>query len=160
LLKIKPGPKGPSVITYRASLDIAQPIGRYLARLLAEERAARGTRRGRRGRRALSVWGQAVLVLRWFRDATPLARLAVDARISIATAYRCLHEGPLSAAAARGLVTLADKAYQVAGIGILTPIKGLPGNHPLRGHPLNPSRRGAITQAALVLTQQEHQGRC
>jgi hypothetical protein len=103
---------------------------------------------------------------------------------------------PLSAAAARGLVTLADKAYQAAGIGILTPIKGLPGNHPLRGHPLNPSQQaynllhtclrglgeramamlktrwralqrvtlspsriGAITQAALVLTQQEHQGR-
>lgn len=297
LLKIKSGPKGPSVITYRASLDIAQPIGRYLARLLAEERAARGTRHGRR---ALSVWGQAVLVLRWFRDATPVARLAADARISIATAYRYLHEGitvlaaqapdlhevldqrlaagdthvivdgtairttrvagkviktkgpsagravhrwysgkhrtfcgniqflatadghplwcskvlpggthndlaaarehhlisPLSAAAARGLVTLADKAYQAAGIGILTPIKGLPGNHPLRGHPLNPSQQaynllhtclrglgeramamlktrwralqrvtlspsriGAITQAALVLTQQEHQGR-
>jgi hypothetical protein len=93
-------------------------------------------------------------------------------------------------------VTLADKAYQAAGIGILTPIKGLPGNHPLRGHPLNPSQQaynllhtclrglgeramamlktrwralqrvtlspsriGAITQAALVLTQQEHQGR-
>jgi len=55
-------------------------------------------------------------------------------------------------------VTRADKAHQAAGIGILTPIKGLPGNHPLRGHPLNPSRIGAITRAAL--TQQEHQGRC
>jgi hypothetical protein len=285
------------VITYRATLDVAQPIGQFLAQLLADERAARGTRHGRR---ALSVWAQAVLVLRWFRDATPVARLAADTRISIATAYRYLHEGitvlaaqapdlhevldqrltagdthvildgtaipttrvagkvikskgpsagkpvhrwysgkhrtfcgniqflatadgfalwcsdvlpggthndlgaarehhligPLCAAAARGLKTLADKAYHAAGIGILTPVKDLPGNHPLHGRPrstdeqaynllhacvrglgeramallktrwralqrvtLSPCYIGAITQAALVLTQQEHQGR-
>jgi DDE superfamily endonuclease len=284
------------VITYRATLDVARPIGGYLAQLLAQERAARGTRRGRR---ALGVFAQAVLVLRWFRDATPVARLAADAQISIATAYRYLHEGiavlaaqapdlpdvlagrlaagdthvildgtlirttrvagkviktkgpsaglpvhrwysgkhrafganiqflatargfplwcsaalpgihndlgaarahgalgALCAAAGRGLPTLADKAYHAAGIGIHTPIKALPGNHPLRGHPLgvdqqaynrlhaglrclgeraaallktrwralhrvtlSPSRIGDIVQAALVLTQLEHQGR-
>jgi hypothetical protein len=284
------------VIAYRATLDVARPIGQFLAQLLADERAARGCL----GRRALPVWGQAVLVLRWFRDATPVARLAADARISIATTYRYLHEGitvlaaqapdlhevlaqrltagdthvildgtairttraagkvtktkgpsagtpvhrwysgkhrtfcgniqflattdgfplwcsqvlpggthndlaaarehhligPLCAAAAQGLKTLADKAYHAAGIGILTPIKDLPGNHPWHGRPLgidhqtynhlhaslrclgeravallktrwralqrvtlSPSRIGAITQAALVLTQQEHQGR-
>src|SRR5690606_41402592 len=71
-------PPSPPLLPYTTLFrSIAQPIGRYLARLLAEERAARGTRRGRR---ALSVWGQAVLVLRWFRDATPVARLAADAR--------------------------------------------------------------------------------
>jgi DDE superfamily endonuclease len=285
------------VITYRATLDVARPIGAYLAQLLADERARRGTRRGRR---ALTVFAQAVLVLRWFRDATPVARLATDTGISPATAYRYLHEGitvlaaqapdlpevlaqraaagdthvildgtpirttrvagkviktkgpnagkpvhrwysgkyrtfcgniqflaaadgfplwcsdvlpggthndlaaarahqligALCAAAARGLLTLADKAYHAAGIGILTPIKDLPGNHPLHGRPLtvdeqaynllhacvrglgeraaallktrwralhrvtlSPSRIGAIVQAALVLTQHEHQGR-
>jgi hypothetical protein len=221
------------VITYRATLDVARPIGGYLAQLLTEERQQRGTRTGRR---ALTVWAQAVLVLRWFRDATPIARLAADAGIGVATAYRYLHEGitvlaahapdlpdvlaerlaagdthvildgtlirttrvagkviktkgpsagqpvhrwysgkhrafggniqflatahgfplwcsdvlpgihndlgaarahraigALCAAAARGLPTLADKAYHAAGIGILTPVKALPGNHPLHG---------------------------
>jgi hypothetical protein len=35
---------------------------------------------------------QALLVLRWFKDATKLRILALDAGISIATAYRYLHE--------------------------------------------------------------------
>lgn len=289
------------MITYRATLDIAQPIAVYLAQLLADERTARGTRAGRR---VLTVWAQAVLVLRWFRDATPVARLATDAQISVATAYRYVHEGigvlaaqapdlpdvlaqrlaagdthvildgtlirttrvagkviktkgpsaglpvhrwysgkhrafganiqflanaqgfplwcsdalpgihndlgaarahgaigALCAAAGQGLPTLADKAYNAAGIGIHTPVKALPGNHPLRrasptgpalgiNHQtynrlhthlrclgeraiamlktrwralhrvtLSPSRIGPIVQAALVLTQQEHQGR-
>lgn len=224
------------MITYRATLDVARPIGQYLAQLLADERRARGTRRGRR---ALSVGAHAVLVLRWLRDATPVARLATDAGIGTATAYRYLHEGidvlvaqapelpevlaqrqsasdthlildgtlirttrvagtvlktkgrtagqpvhrwysgkhrafggniqflttadgfplwcsevlpgrhndldaarthhiigPLCAAAAQGLPTLADKAYHAAGIGIRTPIKAAPGHHPLHGVPL------------------------
>ena len=225
------------MITHRATLDIARPIGQYLAQLLAEERTYRGTRTGRR---ALTVWHQAVLVLRWLRQATPVNALALDHGISLATAYRYLHEGltaladqapelpdvlaqrltagdthvildgtlirttrvagkvrktrgatagrwvhrwysgkhrafggniqflatadgfplwcsdqlpgitndltaarthhivgPLCAAAAQGLPTLADKAYHSAGIGIRTPFKGAPGNHPLRGHPLH-----------------------
>ena len=35
---------------------------------------------------------QAVMVLRWFKDATDLRLLARDARVSIATAYRYVHE--------------------------------------------------------------------
>ena len=225
------------MITYRATLDIARPIGHYLAQLLAEGRARRGTRTGRR---ALTVWHHAVLVLRWLRHATPVHTLALDHGISLATAYRYLHEGltalagqapqlpdilaqrlavgdthvildgtlirttrvagkvrktrgatagrwvhrwysgkhrafggniqflatadglplwcstqlpgtvndlsaarthgiigPLCAAAAHGLTILADKAYHSAGIGIRTPIKAAPGNHPLRGRPLH-----------------------
>ncbi len=225
------------MITYPATLDIARPIAQHLAQLLADERASRGTRAGRR---TLTVWRHAVLVLRWLRDAQLVARLAADNRISLATAYRYLHEGitvlaahaptlpevlaerlaagdthvildgtlirttrvagkvtktkgrtsgmrvhrwysgkhrafggniqflatpdgmplwcsevlpgitndlaaarthgligPLCAAASQGLTTLADKAYHAAGIGIRTPIKAAPGNHPLHGHPLD-----------------------
>jgi hypothetical protein len=42
-----------------------------LARLLLTDQRERGTRRGRR---ALGVFSHAVLVLRWFRDGTPVAR--------------------------------------------------------------------------------------
>ncbi|MFE0025206.1 hypothetical protein [Amycolatopsis sp. NPDC059021] len=41
----------------------------------------------------LTPFRQAVLVLRWFRDTIPGHRLATDHKISIATAYRYLHEG-------------------------------------------------------------------
>lgn len=39
-----------------------------------------------------SSCGRRVLVRRWFKDATDLRVLARDARVSIATAYRYLHE--------------------------------------------------------------------
>lgn len=42
--------------------------------------------------RAATARTQAVMVLRWFKDATRLRLLAIDAGISIATAYRYLHE--------------------------------------------------------------------
>jgi len=42
--------------------------------------------------RAATARTQALLVLRWFKDATKLRILALDAGISIATAYRYLHE--------------------------------------------------------------------
>ncbi|MDI5982246.1 transposase family protein [Amycolatopsis magusensis] len=229
------------MITHTATLDVARPIGQYLAQLLADERARRGTRTGRR---ALSVWRHAVLVLRWLRQAPPVRALALDNGISVATAYRYLHEGitvlaveapdlpevlaqrlaagdthvildgtlirttrvagkirktrgrtagtlvhrwysgkhrafggniqflataggfplwcsdplpgtvndltaarthgligPLCAAAAQGLTVLADKAYHAAGIGIRTPFKTAPGNHPLQGHPLHIDQR-------------------
>jgi hypothetical protein len=43
--------------------------------------------------RAATPYVQSVLVLRWFKEATDLRILARDARVSIATAYRYLHEG-------------------------------------------------------------------
>ncbi len=99
--------------------------------------------------------------------------------------------GALTAAAAAGLPTLADKACHAAGIGILTPFRKTAGQPPLairqrifnllhrrlrcrgkraaailktrwsalRRVSLCPKRIGAIVQAALVLTQHEHQGR-
>lgn len=42
--------------------------------------------------RAATPSTQAILVLRWFKDATRVHLLARDAGISVATAYRYLHE--------------------------------------------------------------------
>jgi hypothetical protein len=84
------------VINYGATLDVAHELVWFVARILQAERRRRGTRRGRR---ALTPYRQAVLVLRWFRDATPIHRLANDHRISIATAYRYLHEAITALAA-------------------------------------------------------------
>jgi hypothetical protein len=59
----------------------------YLARLLQQRREAIGTRAGRR---ALSPWSQAVLVLRWFLDGTRIRQLAADNAIGVSTCYRHL----------------------------------------------------------------------
>ncbi|WP_442965849.1 HARBI1 family protein [Pseudonocardia sp. HH130630-07] len=73
----------------------------YLARLLAAQRCRRGTRPRRR---ALTPFAQAVLVIRWFCDATRVRHLARDNAISTATTYRYLHEGiDVLASAAPGL---------------------------------------------------------
>lgn len=77
------------MITYGATLDVARELALFVAGVLRAERDRRGTRRGTR---ALSTYRHALLVLRWFRDATPVHRLAADHRISVATAYRYLHE--------------------------------------------------------------------
>lgn len=88
-------------VTYTGVLPVAASTVDYLARLLAGERARRGTRRGRR---ALEVSAQAVVVLRWFLDTTRVRQLARDSGISRATAYRYLHEGiDVLAATAPGL---------------------------------------------------------
>ncbi|GAA2111184.1 hypothetical protein [Streptomyces synnematoformans] len=62
----------------------------FLARLLAAHRRRIGTPRGSR---ALGPFRQAVLVLRWFREAGCVHCLAREAGISQATGYRYLHEG-------------------------------------------------------------------
>jgi len=71
-------------------LDVRRATAEHLAKLLREHRGRLGTRKGTR---ALSVFKQAVLVLRWFVDDTRLAQLARDNGISTPTAYRYLHEG-------------------------------------------------------------------
>ena len=78
------------MITYRATLDVPEHTLTFVARILAAHR--RRTDR-RPWQRAATVYVQAVMVLRWFRDGTDVATLARDARISQATAYRYLHEG-------------------------------------------------------------------
>jgi DDE superfamily endonuclease len=53
---------------------------------------------------------QAVMVLRWFKERTDMRVLARDARVSIATAYRYLHEGiDVIAARAPDLPKLLDR---------------------------------------------------
>jgi hypothetical protein len=87
-----------SGITYTAVLDVRRATADHLAKLLA------GTASGSEpagAPRALGVFRQAVLVLRWFVDGTRLAQLARDNDILVPTAYRYLHEG---------LTVLADHA--------------------------------------------------
>jgi hypothetical protein len=54
-------------VTYSSVLDVRPSTVMFLARLLHQRREAIGTRTGRR---SLSPWSQAVLVLRWFLDGT------------------------------------------------------------------------------------------
>lgn len=77
------------MIAYRATIDVPRELVQFTARLLAAERARRGTPRGSR---ALTCFWQAVLGLRWFRDRVSLDALARDHGISRATAYRYLDE--------------------------------------------------------------------
>lgn len=77
-------------VTYSAVLDVRQETVGFVSELLEAERVRRGTRTGRR---SLDCWQQAVLILRWFLDATRIRQLAADNAISITTAYRYLHEG-------------------------------------------------------------------
>jgi hypothetical protein len=79
----------PDLVTYTAVLPIGESTIAFVSGLLAGERARRGTRRGRR---ALGCYRQAILVLRWFLDATRVAQLALDNQISGSTAYRYLPE--------------------------------------------------------------------
>jgi hypothetical protein len=78
------------VITYRATLDVPQETVWKLSGWLSAHRRALGTRKGRR---AATCYRQAVMVLRWFRQNTPMRTLAADAGLGISTGYRYLHEG-------------------------------------------------------------------
>jgi len=91
----------PDPVSYTATLPIGEPTVAYVSSLLNTERRRRRTRRGRR---ALGPWRHAVLVLRWFLDATRVAQLAADNQLSSSTTYRYLHEGiDVLAAVAPGL---------------------------------------------------------
>jgi hypothetical protein len=78
------------VITYRATLDVPASTVLQVSRWLLIHRKAHDRRPWQR---AATPYVQAVLVLRWFKEATDIRILARDARVSIATAYRYLHEG-------------------------------------------------------------------
>jgi hypothetical protein len=78
------------VITYSAILPVADHVVAHVSELLTGHRRRIGTRRGRR---VLTPHTQAILVLRWFVDATRLTQLARDHSVSLSTAYRYLHEG-------------------------------------------------------------------
>lgn len=78
------------MITYRATLDVPEHTVYTVARWLRSHRKLIDSRPWQR---AATPFVQAVLVLRWFKDATDVALLARDAGISVATGYRYLHEG-------------------------------------------------------------------
>lgn len=86
------------MITYRATLDVPHEV---VARVSGWLQAHRRRVDARPWQRAATCWVQAVLVLRWLKEATEVAVLARDGRISQATAYRYLHEG---------LAVIADRA--------------------------------------------------
>lgn len=77
-------------VTYQAALPCRRETVLFVAELLRIERLRRGTRAGRR---ALDCFAQAVLLLRWYLDATRMRQLARDAGTGIVTGYRYLHEG-------------------------------------------------------------------
>ena len=92
-----PGFRVATSVAYTARLTVREETVLFVSGLLDAERQRRGSRRGRR---ALGCFKQAVLVLRWFLDATRLTQLAGDNDIGLSTAYRYLHEG-ISVLAAR-----------------------------------------------------------
>ncbi|WP_460764167.1 HARBI1 family protein, partial [Nocardiopsis oceani] len=97
-------------ITYTAVLDVQRPTAEYLAQLLTAHQETIGTRPGTR---ALSPFNQAVLVLRWFLDATRAAQLATDNDIGKSTVYAYLHEGiDVLASQAPDLHTALQRAHQ------------------------------------------------
>jgi hypothetical protein len=106
----------------------------------------------------LGCYRQAILVLRWFLDATRVAQLARDNQISAPTAYRYLHEAiDVLAAAAPSLHgallaarTAAYSHVHLDGTLFYTTFKSL------RRVSLCPWRIGAITAAALVLLHHQH----
>jgi DDE superfamily endonuclease len=77
------------VITYRASLNVPTETVHRVARWLAAHRKAHDVRPWQR---AATPFVQAVMVLRWFKEATDIRILARDAAVSTATGYRYLHE--------------------------------------------------------------------
>ncbi len=80
---------GPHVITYRATLDVPAETVRIVSASLLAHRKAHDARPWQR---AATPYVQAIMVLRWFKEATDLRVLARDAAVSTATAYRYLHE--------------------------------------------------------------------
>src|SRR4051812_20079806 len=84
-----PLPREPAV-SDRARLDVSAPVLKAVTGWIARHRRRPGTRPGQR---AATVHTQVVLVLRWLRHRLDLRPLALQARVSIATAYRYLHEG-------------------------------------------------------------------
>ena len=76
-------------MSHRARLDVSAPVLRAVTGWIARHRGRPGARPAQR---AGTVHIQVVLVLRWLRHRLDLRTLAGEAGISIATAYRYLHE--------------------------------------------------------------------
>jgi hypothetical protein len=71
--------------TYTCVLPARQETVLFVSALLHARRRRLGARNGRR---SLTCFQQAVLVMRWFLDGTRVRQLATDNAISVANAYR------------------------------------------------------------------------
>jgi hypothetical protein len=76
-------------VSHRASLDVSAPVSKLVTGWIARHRRRPGARPAQR---AGTVHTQVVLVLRWLRHRLDLGTLAGEVGLSIATAYRYLHE--------------------------------------------------------------------
>jgi hypothetical protein len=76
-------------VSHRASLDVSAPVLKAVTGWIARYRRRPGTRPAQR---VGAVHAQVVLALRWLRHRLDVRTLAADAGVSIATAYRYLHE--------------------------------------------------------------------
>jgi hypothetical protein len=76
-------------VSHRASLDVSAAVLKAVTGWIARHRRRPGSRPAQR---AGTVHAQVALVLRWLRHRLDLRTLAAEAGLSIATAYRYLHE--------------------------------------------------------------------
>jgi len=76
-------------VSHRASLDVSAPVLKAVTGWIARYRRRPGTRPAQR---VGTVHAQVVLALRWLRHRLDVRTLAGEAGVSIATAYRYLHE--------------------------------------------------------------------
>lgn len=126
------------MITYRASLDVPRDTLTTVCRWLREHRRIHGGP----WQRAASVRDQAVLVLRWYKERTDPRVLAIDAGVSIATAYRYLREAiDVIAAQAPDLHEVFERAHaegwnHVCLDGTLIPTDRCSAKNPETGHDL------------------------
>ena len=95
-------------VTYTSTLALQRATVEHVAALLAAHQRQVGTRKGRR---ALGVFAQAVMFLRWMIEATKVERLAGDNTIGRSTAHRYLNEATdVVAAQAPDLHTALEQA--------------------------------------------------
>lgn len=99
-------------VSYTATLPVRDQTVLYLSSLLHAERVRRGTRTGSR---VLTPFNQAILVLRWFLDATRVRQMAIDNAIGKSTVYTYLHEGFTVLAAEAPALESALLAAKMAG---------------------------------------------
>jgi DDE superfamily endonuclease len=103
-------------VSHRASLDVSASVLKAVTGWIARHRRRPGSRPAQR---AGTVHAQVTLVLRWLRHRLDLRTLAADAGLSIATAYRYLHEAlDVIAAHIPTLDDVLDRAH-AAGLPFL-----------------------------------------
>jgi len=147
-------------VSHRASLDVSASVLKAVTGWIARHRRRPGSRPAQR---AGTVHAQVTLVLRWLRHRLDLRTLAADAGLSIATAYRYLHEA--LDVIADHIPTLDDvldrahadnRCYNQLITALRAPAErgnALLGRwRALDRVTLCPQRIGAIAAAALVLT--------